>query len=82
MEKSTNHTSSSCRSAKAVRVEDFQSISLFNSIYHIIAKVLENMLREVIGKFVGSFQSTFKVGKHLVDSLVVVAREIIAAYFS
>ena len=61
------------------RVEVFQLISLFNSIYLIIAKVLANRVQGVIGELVEPFQSAFIWGRLLVDS-VVVAGEIIASW--
>ena len=61
------------------RVQDFCLISLSNSIYLTIPTVLPNRLHEVIDELVGPFQSTFILGRQLVDS-VVVAGEIVAAW--
>ena len=58
---------------------DFQPISLSNSIYLIIAKVLVNRLREVLDGLISPFQSTFILGRQMIDSTVL-AEEMVAAW--
>lgn len=63
----------------STNVSNFQSISLSNSIYLIVAKILTNRLKEVIGEFIGPFQSTFILVRQLVDNTIL-TKEIISTW--
>ena len=65
--------------AGAERIGHFRPISLFNSIYLIIAKVLANNLREVLDGLISPFQSDFIRGRQMIDSIVL-AEEMVAAW--
>lgn len=64
----TNHIP---KKKNVVRVSDFQSISLCNVIYKLIAKVLLNRLKMVLTNVINESQSAFATRRLISDNILI-----------
>ncbi|GAU49673.1 hypothetical protein TSUD_91110 [Trifolium subterraneum] len=62
------------------RLNDFRLISLFGSLYKILAKVLANRLRLVIGSVISESQTAFVRDRQILDGILIANEVVDEAY--